>query len=82
MKLIFQHDDGRLLPTGDIVCPVQRGAQLAFSCFARNRPATASDNNTTSTIISFDMVPAPQNADGRPYVSAGKTATPQDKSAR
>ena len=42
----------------------------------------ASDNNTTSAIISFDIVPAPQDADGRPCVSAGKTATPRDKSAQ
>lgn len=27
MKLIFQHGDGRLLPVGDVVRPVQRGAQ-------------------------------------------------------
>ncbi|ETC16641.1 hypothetical protein CFSAN004345_00355 [Salmonella enterica subsp. enterica serovar Typhimurium var. 5- str. CFSAN004345] len=27
MKLIFQHGDGRLLTAGDVVRPVQRGAQ-------------------------------------------------------
>ncbi len=70
MKLIFQHGDGRLLTAGG-VAPCPAGAQVAFSCFARNRPVTAGDNNTTST-ISFDMVPAPQDADDRPYASAGK----------
>lgn len=72
MKLIFQHGDGRLLPAGDVVRPVQRGAQAGILCFTRNRPATASDNNTTSTVISFDMVPALKT------LTAGRTYQPEE----
>ena len=33
MKLFFQHGDGRLLFTGDVVRPVQRGAQAGLFMF-------------------------------------------------
>ncbi len=33
MKLIFQHGDGRLLFTGDVVRPVQRSAQAGIFVF-------------------------------------------------
>lgn len=33
MKLIFQHGDGRLLFTGDVIRPVQRGAQAVIFVF-------------------------------------------------
>ncbi|WP_248836196.1 hypothetical protein [Escherichia coli] len=38
MKLIFQHGDGRLLPAGDVVRPVQRGAQAGVLCSPETAP--------------------------------------------
>ena len=38
MKLIFQHGDGRLLPAGDIVRPVQRGAQAGVFMLRQKQP--------------------------------------------
>ncbi|SPW89552.1 Uncharacterised protein [Escherichia coli] len=38
MKLIFQHGDGRLLPVGDVVRPVQRGAQAGVFMLRQKQP--------------------------------------------
>ncbi|OLW62311.1 hypothetical protein Y071_15330 [Salmonella enterica subsp. enterica serovar Infantis str. CVM N20078] len=38
MKLIFQHGDGRLLFTGDVIRPVQRGAQAGVFMLRQKQP--------------------------------------------